>query len=58
MEPQDSRRSVGGPGGGDVSVSCLGFIESNTTGTGRLFEQAAHKIGVSALLFTANPDRY
>jgi argininosuccinate lyase len=39
-------------------VSCLGFIESNTTGTGRLFALAARSIGVSPLLFTANPDRY
>lgn len=41
-----------------MSVSCLGFIESNTTGTGRLFALAARSIGVSPLLFTANPDRY
>ncbi|HEY3579504.1 MAG TPA: argininosuccinate lyase [Pyrinomonadaceae bacterium] len=41
-----------------MSASCLGFIESNTTGTGRLFALAARSIGVSPLLFTANPDRY
>jgi argininosuccinate lyase len=41
-----------------VSASCLGFIESNTTGTGRLFALAARSIGVNPLLFTANPDRY
>ena len=41
-----------------MSVSCLGFIESNTTGTGRLFALAARSIGVSPLLLTANPDRY
>ncbi len=41
-----------------MSVSCLGFIESNTTGTGRLFAHAARSIGVNPLLLTANPDRY
>jgi len=34
------------------------FIESNTTGTGRLFVRAARKVGFKAVLFAANPKLY
>ncbi|MCK6451059.1 MAG: ATP-grasp domain-containing protein [Alphaproteobacteria bacterium] len=34
------------------------FIESNTTGTGRLFVEAARGLGLRPVLFTADPARY
>jgi biotin carboxylase len=34
------------------------FIESNTTGTGRLFAQTARRMGMSPVLVTADPERY
>ncbi len=34
------------------------FIESNTSGTGRLFAITARRIGLDPLLLTNNPDRY
>jgi len=37
---------------------CLLFIESNTTGTGRLFAQAARQCGFRPVLLVEKPDRY
>jgi biotin carboxylase len=34
------------------------FIESNTSGTGRLFALTARRMGLDPLLITDNPDRY
>lgn len=34
------------------------FIESNTSGTGRLFALTARRLGLDPLLITENPDRY
>ncbi|HEY6250317.1 MAG TPA: ATP-grasp domain-containing protein [Candidatus Angelobacter sp.] len=34
------------------------FIESNTSGTGRLFASTALRLGFDSLLITENPDRY
>jgi argininosuccinate lyase len=34
------------------------LVESNTTGTGRLFARRAATLGITPVLLTANPDRY
>jgi biotin carboxylase len=36
----------------------LVFVESNTTGTGRLFAVAARRLGLRPVLLAADPDRY
>jgi argininosuccinate lyase len=39
-------------------MSVVAFIESNTTGTGRLHLQAARSQGFDVVLFCSNPERY
>src|SRR5689334_17423440 len=36
----------------------LVLVESNTTGTGRLFPRAARELGLHPVLLAADPDRY
>lgn len=36
----------------------VGFVESNTSGTGRLFARAVAKLGYEPVLFTSDPARY
>ncbi|HEU4456584.1 MAG TPA: hypothetical protein VFR81_26185, partial [Longimicrobium sp.] len=43
--------------GGSARPALL-FIESNTSGTGRLFVQAAREIGYRPVLVTARPAKY
>jgi biotin carboxylase len=41
-----------------MSVSSFVFVESNTTGTGRLFARAARELGFVPLLLAVDPGRY
>jgi biotin carboxylase len=41
-----------------MSTECLAFVESNTSGTGRLFAREAAKLGLRPLLFASEPGRY
>jgi argininosuccinate lyase len=41
-----------------MSQPCVIFIESNTTGTGRLFARAARSLGYSPLILAEDPSRY
>ena len=41
-----------------MTASTIVFIESNTSGTGRLFIQKARDLGFSPLLFARDPGRY
>jgi biotin carboxylase len=42
----------------DAGRRALLFIESNTSGTGRLFVQAARELGFGPVLLTARPEKY
>src|SRR5262245_49942824 len=41
-----------------MTADWLVLVESNTTGTGRLFCSAARAIGLRPVLFARDPDRY
>lgn len=41
-----------------MSISCIAFIESNTSGTGRLFARAARQLGFRPVMVSAAPQRY
>jgi biotin carboxylase len=41
-----------------MKSSCLVFIESNTTGTGRLFVKAAAEFGYKTVMLVERPERY
>jgi argininosuccinate lyase len=41
-----------------MSGAALAFVESNTTGTGRLFARAARRLGLRPVLLTDSPERY
>ncbi len=41
-----------------MTKKIIGFIESNTTGTGLLFLEKALQLGYRALFLTSNPERY
>jgi argininosuccinate lyase len=41
-----------------MSRGALLFVESNTSGTGRLFVRAAREMGFAPVLATARPERY
>jgi S-sulfo-L-cysteine synthase (3-phospho-L-serine-dependent) len=41
-----------------VSTGWLILLESNTTGSGRLFCVAAHRLGLRPVVFTQDPSRY
>lgn len=44
--------------GADTARGALLFIESNTSGTGRLFVRAAREMGFRPVLVTARPEKY
>jgi S-sulfo-L-cysteine synthase (3-phospho-L-serine-dependent) len=44
--------------GGEESGAALVLVESNTTGTGRLFAAAARRLGLTPVLLAAEPGRY
>ena len=39
-------------------TACVAFVESNTSGTGRLFARAAVKLGFKPVLLASDPSRY
>src|SRR6266852_5824230 len=41
-----------------VERAALVFVESNTTGTGRLFVVAARELGFNPVLITSRPEKY